>query len=217
MARTRFTPTERRTLALSLVLLGLGTAARLLLSPGAASYAWTPASSHKPSATVEDVRRAVADTLARVAESARPLAAGETIEVNRADAVQLQRLPGVGAARAKAIVDERETGGPFASVADLARVRGVGPGLLERWAGAIRVEAPNGLRPDRGGAAALVDLNRAQLKELQQITGIGPALAKRIVEARARRGSFQSLEDLLDVPGIGPKTLEVLRNQALVR
>ena len=53
------------------------------------------------------------------------------VDVNRAGAVELERLPGVGPSIAAAIVDEREQGGPFASIEDLQRVSGIGPGRLE--------------------------------------------------------------------------------------
>ncbi|MHC4608346.1 MAG: ComEA family DNA-binding protein [Planctomycetota bacterium] len=48
-------------------------------------------------------------------------------DVNRAPEGVLMLLPRVGPARARAIVRERERGGPFASIADLERVRGLGP------------------------------------------------------------------------------------------
>ncbi|MBM3307639.1 MAG: helix-hairpin-helix domain-containing protein [Candidatus Eisenbacteria bacterium] len=56
-----------------------------------------------------------------------------------------------------------------------------------------------------------VDVNRATAEELEALPGIGPARAAAIVALRERRGGLGSLEDLLDVKGIGPKTLERLR------
>lgn len=211
----RFTPTERRTLTLAVGLLALATAGRLLLAPGRADFAWSPSSTPRATESVGATRTAVDDTLARAAEAARPLAPGETIDVNRADAVQLQRLPGVGPARAAAIVRERDASGPFASAVDLERVAGIGPGMIERWAGiAVAGGSQRRARPPR---STRIDLNRALPKELEQITGIGPELARRIVDARTRRGRFESIDDLLDVSGIGPKTLEIVREEAFVR
>lgn len=57
---------------------------------------------------------------------------GEPIDVNAADTRRLEELPGVGPATAAAIVADREASGPFASVDDLERVRGIGPATLER-------------------------------------------------------------------------------------
>jgi competence protein ComEA len=52
------------------------------------------------------------------------------IDVNRASAVELETLPGVGPATATAIVTERERNGPFLTVDDLERVPGIGPAKL---------------------------------------------------------------------------------------
>lgn len=64
-----------------------------------------------------------------------------------------------------------------------------------------------------GGASDTgVDLNRASAEELQQLPGVGPVLAGRIVDHRDEHGMFESVEDLLDVPGIGEAKLEQLRS-----
>lgn len=60
-------------------------------------------------------------------------------------------------------------------------------------------------------AVQIVRINSASASELQQLPGIGPALAKRIVETRSG-GRFTSAEDLLRVPGIGKAKLAKLRN-----
>lgn len=56
-----------------------------------------------------------------------------------------------------------------------------------------------------------VRINSASAGELQQLPGIGPALAQRIVDTRSR-GRFASVEDLLRVPGIGKAKLAKLRD-----
>jgi competence ComEA-like helix-hairpin-helix protein len=61
-----------------------------------------------------------------------------------------------------------------------------------------------------------LDLNRATSAELQQLPGIGPTLAQRIVEARERQGGFASPEDLRRVPGIGEKKFEAIRDLVTV-
>ena len=77
-----------------------------------------------------------------------------------------------------------------------------------RWYGATSTAArPLALeRP-----AAVLDLNDVEAAELRQLPGVGPALAERIVDRRRESGGFGRLEELRDVHGIGPKTLERLR------
>src|SRR5205823_10429093 len=55
-----------------------------------------------------------------------------------------------------------------------------------------------------------IDVNRAAADELQKLPGIGPRLAQRILDERAK-APFKSVDDLRRVSGIGPKTLEKLR------
>lgn len=65
--------------------------------------------------------------------------AGPALNVNRATAVELEALPGIGPALARRVVADRESRGPFATVAALDRVPGIGPALLARLEGLITV------------------------------------------------------------------------------
>ena len=58
----------------------------------------------------------------------------------------------------------------------------------------------------------LININTADLNELQQLTGIGPSKAQAIISYREENGLFQRLEDLLQVTGFGDKTFEKLKN-----
>lgn len=64
--------------------------------------------------------------------------------------------------------------------------------------------------------ADLVHVNYATVEELDMLPGIGPALAQRIVDYREQYGRFYSVEELLNVSGIGPKTLEDMRDQIVI-
>jgi competence protein ComEA len=64
-----------------------------------------------------------------------------------------------------------------------------------------------------GAAGAPVDLNTATLEELQTLDGVGEATAEKILKLREERGGLGGVDDLDEVPGIGPKKLEALREQ----
>jgi competence protein ComEA len=70
--------------------------------------------------------------------------------------------------------------------------------------------------PAAGSADARIDLNTADQSTLETLPRIGPALAERIIAWREENGRFQSVDDLLAVPGIGEKLLEAIRDGARV-
>ena len=61
-----------------------------------------------------------------------------------------------------------------------------------------------------------VNLNTATSAELQQVPGIGPSTAEKILQARKSYGSFKSVNDLEAIRGIGPKKLEKMRKYLMV-
>ena len=164
-----------------------------------------------------------------------PLAPGERLDPNTASEEELDRLPGIGPAAARAIIASRSAEGPFADVGTLTRVRGIGPATVEKLAPHLTLERGGGGRSARGSAAATpltgrraaspanlqsarpIDLNRATAEELEQVRGIGPALAGRIIARRDEVGGFGRVEDLIEVRGIGPATLESVRGRFVVR
>ncbi len=54
---------------------------------------------------------------------------------------------------------------------------------------------------------------RATVEQLDTLDGVGPATAEKIVAYRTEHGGFRSLDELAEVPGIGPKKLDGLRGQ----
>src|SRR5579859_736810 len=56
-----------------------------------------------------------------------------------------------------------------------------------------------------------INLNTATSEELQQVPGIGPVNAEKILQMRKAYGAFKSVDDLLAIKGIGPKRLEKMR------
>jgi competence protein ComEA len=65
----------------------------------------------------------------------------------------------------------------------------------------------NGAQAEQG-----IDLNMATASQLEALPGVGPVLAARIVAHRTERGPFQTVEGLLDVPGIGEAKLAQMRD-----
>ena len=64
--------------------------------------------------------------------------------------------------------------------------------------------------------AQKLELNRATQAELEALPGIGPVLAERIVAWRSANGPFVSVEQIMDVEGIGEKKLDELRESIYV-
>jgi comEA protein len=61
-----------------------------------------------------------------------------------------------------------------------------------------------------------INLNTAGATELQQVPGIGPSTAQKILDTRKAYGAFKSVDDLLSIKGIGPKKLEKMRKYLTV-
>jgi competence protein ComEA len=61
-----------------------------------------------------------------------------------------------------------------------------------------------------------IDLNVANEKELQELPGIGPVTAQRIIDLRQKSGRFKRVEDLLAVRGISQKKLDALRPYVMI-
>ncbi len=157
---------------------------------------------------------------------AGPLGADERIDLDRAAAAEIARLPRIGPALARAIVADREARGPFGSLEGLDRVSGVGPGLLAaiaphaRFSGAAGLPAPLPSAAPAAPAAGLddapLDLNDATVEELERLPHLGPYMARQVVAFRERHGPFPALDSLVRVPGIGPATLARIRDRLRV-
>lgn len=63
-----------------------------------------------------------------------------------------------------------------------------------------------------GEMNAPFDLNGASVQQLEELPGVGPVLAQRIAAYRDDHGPFETVEDLLDVPGIGESKLAAIRD-----
>ena len=146
------------------------------------------------------------------------------IDVNTATASQLTTLNGIGETKAAAIVEYREQYGDFGSVDELLNVPGIGEKILEGLRDQVTVGAPSVTAASAGTTheitqdynSRLIDVNTATASQLTTLNGIGETKAAAIVEYREQYGDFGSVDELLNVPGIGEKTLANIRGQITV-
>src|SRR5919204_4616855 len=149
-----------------------------------------------------------------VARSSASPSPAATVIVDVAGAV---RNPGVYEfAEGERVIDAIErAGGPLpkadVSVLNLAAPLADGTQIL------VPTSAPPGSTPTTGvpgsSAGGLLNINTATETDLETLSGIGEVLAATIIEYREQNGPFASVDDLLDVSGIGPATLEEIRDQ----
>lgn len=66
------------------------------------------------------------------------------------------------------------------------------------------------------GGSAQISLNRASAAELEDLPGVGPALAARIIDWRTANGGFKKKEELLSISGIGDKLFAGLKDQVVL-
>jgi competence protein ComEA len=179
------------------------------------------------------------------AQAGRPVGPGERIDLDRAGPAELMRLPRIGAGLARRIAEERAAHGPFGSLEGLRRVAGVGDAMLAaigehaefsaagEVSGAPPPLSPTPVASHESSVSAVpertdgvapapsspqpVDLNQGTEAEFERLPGIGPSLARRIVQYRSRHGAFLAVDSLVHVPGIGPATLARIRGLVTVR
>ncbi len=229
------TPDERRALIfLACVSVG-GALARTLRAPQSAGAPPGPPSAPgvvAPQLAGGDIVRQ-AELSLRAQAATRPLGPGERVDIEHATAEELARLPRIGRRLALRIVADRRDRGPFGTLAGLARVPGLTPGVLRDLApyatfGGVSaaVTSPEpGLPPaprwppdSKPGRACSepIPLNQADAETLQCLPGIGPVLAVRIVAERDARGPFRDAADLARVKGLGKTRIERLRPHVAV-
>ena len=68
------------------------------------------------------------------------------------------------------------------------------------------------LAPTPSQSAGKININTANVVQLDSLPGIGPVYAQRIIDYRTANGPFTSIDQVLNVKGIGPKTLEKFRD-----
>jgi competence protein ComEA len=131
------------------------------------------------------------------------------------------RTPGVYRLRDGERVQDavRRAGGPRAgadlNAINLAAKVADGQQVVVPRRGAAGAAAVSGAGAGEPGAPpqAPVSLNTATAEQLDTLDGVGPATARKILEYRRQHGGFRSIDDLGEIPGIGPKRLAALRGK----
>ncbi len=170
-------------------------------------------------ATAAAVHRGTASVGATEAPPAVSVSTGAVSSV--VDVAGAVRHPGVYRLRAGARVrDALHRAGGATGRANTAAVN-----LAAKVTDGQQIVVPERAAADRagvaptsaGGAAAApatpISLNGATLEQLDTLQGVGPSTAQKIVDWRTQNGGFASVDDLAQIPGIGPKKLEALRPQ----
>lgn len=191
---------------------------------GSAGLAGSADSSRKFGSTDNGVPTAVsgsADRGVAGADTGSGLVAPKSLYIHVVGEVNLPGLYELKAgSRALAAVEAAggATAGAVLSGLNLARPLVDGEQLVVPDAeGAQRALASGiaGASPEAGtstGNGGLVSLNSADQSAFETLPRVGPALAQRIIDWRSANGGFQSVEQLLNVSGIGQKTFEQLSN-----
>jgi competence ComEA-like helix-hairpin-helix protein len=135
------------------------------------------------------------------------------VDINNAPRETIETLPGVGPKLAQEII----AGRPYKSIADLDKVKGIGPKKLEQlrprvFITPMRADAQIAEHP-KTNEVLRVNINTAAQADLEKLPGIGPKRAEAIIAARP----FQRPEDLLRVPGIKRAQFDKIKNQVTTR
>jgi len=141
---------------------------------------------------------------------------------------ELISIPGIGEKKADDILAYREENG-FSNKAELMKIKGIGKKTftkLEKYFIDLGSnEQPEEFYPEKENPNLTnkktdpeqkVNVNSANLEEFQTLTGIGPSKAKKIIELRNKIGKFSDVNELLQVKGIGPKTLSKIQDRIII-
>lgn len=169
-------------------------------------------------------RTAATTSATRAVPAGSPTTAGtgERVVVHVAGAVA---QPGVvDLERGDRVIDAIEAAGGAAPEADLDRLNLAaklvdGQRILVQRMGEPAAPAPSSPgdpAADPTAAGGVLDLNTATALQLEELPGIGPALAAAIIQERDRRGGFRSVNELRDVRGIGEQRFADLRDRVTV-
>lgn len=177
-----------------------GAAASSSSAPLAAASSGAPSSGVSVSPAASSSRRAVVHVVGAVREpGVYRVASGTRVE----DAIER-----AGGATGRADLSAINLA---AKVADGQQVV-----VPRRGAAAVATAAGAGATGATAASSGPISLNTATAEQLDTLDGVGPSTAQKILDYRTAHGGFASIDDLAQIPGIGPKRLESLRKQVTV-
>ena len=118
----------------------------------------------------------------------------------------IDAIEAAGGARRGAALDALNLAAPLAD----------GTQILVQRQQPLATAAVPGSSASAGGTTTKININTATAQELDALPGVGEVIAQRIIDYRTANGPFGSIDDLLDVSGIGEVTLEDMRDLVTV-
>ncbi len=169
-----------------------------------------------------DSTSTIKDSLKKVVEkSHEPM----MININIADIETLAELPGIGPAKAQAIYEYKTEHGTLSSLIELTNIKGIGKKTLakllpylEMIGDSVEVYAFVADDSPSSNAASsditdIININSATIEQLQNLSGIGEKKAQAIIDYRNEHGSFQTIEEIMNVKGIGQGIFDKIKNR----
>jgi len=132
---------------------------------------------------------------------------------------ELVTIPGIGEKKAEDILQYKKENG-FRTKTELMNIRGIGEKTYEKiekyFVELTYEDTVNKItleKPVENSIPNKININTAEKNELTKIIGIGPSKADKIIAFREKIGRFEKKEELLQIKGIGEKTLEKMIDQ----
>ena len=168
----------------------------------------------------------VQDSIKKVVEKSRePM----MININIADIETLAELPGIGPAKAQAMFEYRTQQESLSSLIELVNIKGIGKKTLAKLlpylemigdsAEVYAFVAENTPTKDTALTSEVtekINVNSASIKQLQNLSGIGQKKAQAIIDYRNENGSFENIEEIMKVKGIGENIYQKIKGKIKV-